>query len=134
MPETRPRQRISAFALLVDDYDRAIAYYTEVLGFDLIEDTPLGAGKRWVRVRPSGAGETDLLLAKAATSEQSARVGDQTGGRVFLFLETDDFRRDYDAYKARGVDFVEQPRQEGYGTVVVFRDLYGNRWDLIGRG
>jgi len=134
MPETRPRQRISAFALLVDDYDRAIAYYTEVLGFDLIEDTPLGAGKCWVRVRPSGAGETDLLLAKAATSEQSARVGDQTGGRVFLFLETDDFRRDYDAYKARGVDFVEQPRQEGYGTVVVFRDLYGNRWDLIGRG
>lgn len=124
-------QQISALALLVDDYDRAIAYYTQVLGFRLIEDTPQGPGKRFVRVAPPGDGETALLLAKAANPEQAARIGDQTGGRVFLFLRTDDFWRDYHAYKARGVDFTEEPRQEVYGTVVVFRDLYGNKWDLV---
>jgi catechol 2,3-dioxygenase-like lactoylglutathione lyase family enzyme len=124
-------QHISALAVLVDDYDRAIAYYTEVLGFGLIEDTPQGPGKRFVRVSPPGNGATALLLAKAVNSEQTARIGDQTGGRVFLFLNTDDFRRDYAAYKARGVDFTEEPREEPYGTVVVFRDLYGNKWDLV---
>jgi catechol 2,3-dioxygenase-like lactoylglutathione lyase family enzyme len=124
-------QHISALALLVDDYDRAIAYYTEVLGFRLIEDTQQGPGKRFVRVVPRGEGRTSLLLAKAKNPEQIARIGDQTGGRVFLFLDTDDFRRDYEAYKAKGVDFIEQPREETYGTVVVFRDLYGNLWDLV---
>ena len=124
-------QRIAALALLVDDYDRAIAYYTGTLGFRLVEDTPQGAGKRFVRVTPPGDGNTDLLLAKAANPEQVARIGDQTGGRVFLFLHTDDFRRDYEAYKGKGVDFTEQPRNETYGTVVVFRDLYGNKWDLV---
>jgi lactoylglutathione lyase len=124
-------QHISALALLVDDYDRAIAYYTQVLGFRLIEDTPQGSGKRFVRVAPPGDGETSLLLAKAANPEQAARIGDQAGGRVFLFLRTDDFWRDYAAYKARGVDFTEEPREEVYGTVIVFRDLYGNKWDLV---
>jgi catechol 2,3-dioxygenase-like lactoylglutathione lyase family enzyme len=123
-------QHISALALLVDDYDRAIAYYTQVLGFRLIEDTPQGPMKRFVRVAPPG-GETSLLLAKAANPEQAARIGDQTGGRVFLFLRSDDFWRDYNAYKARGVDFTEEPREEVYGTVIVFRDLYGNKWDLV---
>lgn len=126
-------QRIAALALLVDDYDRAIAYYTQVLGFRLVEDTAQGPDKRFVRVTPPGNGNTDLVLAKAAKPEQVARIGDQTGGRVFLFLETDDFRRDYGAYKSRGVDFIEEPREETYGTVVVFRDLYGNKWDLIQR-
>jgi catechol 2,3-dioxygenase-like lactoylglutathione lyase family enzyme len=129
-------QHISALALLVDDYDRAIAYYTEVLGFRLVEDTQQGPNKRFVRVKPpdgpkGGEGGADLLLAKAANPEQAARIGDQTGGRVFLFLRTDDFWRDYNRYKARGVDFTEEPRQEAYGTVVVFRDLYGNKWDLV---
>ena len=124
-------QHISALALLVDDYDRAIAYYTETLGFRLIEDTPQGPGKRFVRVAPPGDGETALLLAKAANPEQAARIGDQTGGRVFLFLRTDDFWRDHAAYRARGVDFTEAPREEVYGTVVVLRDLYGNKWDLV---
>lgn len=124
-------QKIAALALLVDDYDRAIAYYTQVLGFNLIEDTPQGPGKRFVRVAPPGDGQTSLLLAKAKNPEQVARIGDQAGGRVFLFLNTDDFRRDYAAYKAKGVDFTETPREETYGTVVVFRDLYGNLWDLV---
>ncbi|GAB2178953.1 hypothetical protein DLREEDagr8_45110 [Dongia sp. agr-C8] len=100
------------------------------MGFRLVEDTPQGSGKRFVRVSPPG-GETSLLLAKAKAPEQVARVGDQTGGRVFLFLNTDDFRRDYESYKAKGVDFTEAPREESYGTVVVFRDLYGNLWDLV---
>ena len=125
-------QRIAALALLVDDYDHAIAYYTQVLGFRLAEDTPQGPGKRFVRVTPPGGG-ADLLLAKAKNPEQAARIGDQTGGRVFLFLDTDDFQRDYHDYKARGVDFTEAPREESYGTVVVFRDLYGNLWDLVQR-
>jgi hypothetical protein len=104
-----------------------------VLGFRLIEDTPQGPAKRFVRVAPPGDGETALLLAKAANPEQVTRIGDQTGGRVFLFLHTDDFWRDYRDYQARGVDFTEDPREETYGTVVVFRDLYGNKWDLVQR-
>lgn len=135
-------QTLALVALLVRDYDEAIAYFTGALGFRLVEDTPLTAEKRWVVVAPPRAGGTSappgpggasLLLARAATPEQAARVGDQTGGRVFLFLHTDDFRRDYEAMRARGVAFVESPREEAYGTVAVFEDLYGNRWDLVER-
>ena len=124
-------QTIGYVALLVRDYDEAIAFYTGTLGFTLVEDSDLGAGKRWVLVAPPGARETRLLLARAATPAQAARVGDQTGGRVFLFLHTDDFWRDYRALQARGVTFIEEPRRESYGTVVVFEDLYGNKWDLL---
>ncbi|WP_328913565.1 MULTISPECIES: VOC family protein [unclassified Streptomyces] len=118
-------------ALVVRDYDEAIAYYTHALGFELCEDSPRGDGTRWVTVAPPGSRETGLLLARAATPEQAARVGDQTGGRVGLFLNTDDFDRDYTRMVAAGVVFEEEPRYEPYGAVVVFRDLYGNRWDLI---
>jgi catechol 2,3-dioxygenase-like lactoylglutathione lyase family enzyme len=128
---TSARQRIAAIALVVDDYDRAIDYYTTVLGFRLLEDRPQGEGKRWVVVAPPGDSATSLVLAKAVAAEQSSRIGNQTGGRVFLFLHTDDFRRDHAAFKTRGVDFTEDPRQEEYGTVAVFSDLYGNKWDLI---
>jgi catechol 2,3-dioxygenase-like lactoylglutathione lyase family enzyme len=124
-------QFISTLALLVPDYDEAKTYYVNVLGFDLSEDADLGGGKRWVTVTPPGARETQLLLAKAVTPEQSSRIGNQTGGRVFLILQTDDFWRDYRAYQARGVTFCEEPRAEAYGTVVVFEDRYGNRWDLL---
>ncbi len=124
-------QKIGYVALLVRDYDEALVFYTGVLGFDLIEDTALGGGKRWVLVAPPGAAGTCLLLAKATTPEQAARIGDQTGGRVFLFLRTDDFWRDYHALRARGLQFTEEPRAESYGTVAVFVDLYGNRWDLL---
>jgi len=124
-------QFISSLALLVPDYDEAIAYYRDILGFELIEDADLGDGKRWVTMAPPGARETRLLLARAVTPEQSSRIGNQTGGRVFLILQTDDFWRDYRAYGARGVTFCEAPRAEGYGTVVVFEDRYGNRWDLL---
>lgn len=124
-------QRISYVTLVVRDYDEAIDYYTRVLGFDLVEDTPLTDGKRWVLVAPPGVGGSRLLLARAATPEQSARVGDQTGGRVFLFLHTDDFQQDYRAMRDGGVRFTEEPRHEAYGTVAVFVDLYGNRWDLL---
>jgi catechol 2,3-dioxygenase-like lactoylglutathione lyase family enzyme len=123
-------QAISAVALVVRDYDEAIHFYTRCLRFAVAEDTALAPGKRWVVVRPPGGG-TALLLAKAATPEQAARVGDQTGGRVFLFLSTDDFSKDYEEMKARGVRFTEGPREEGYGTVAVFLDLYGNKWDLV---
>jgi catechol 2,3-dioxygenase-like lactoylglutathione lyase family enzyme len=126
-----PRQRIAAIAIIVDDYDRAIDYYTKVLGFTLLEDIPEGQDKRWVMVAPPGDGRTNLLLSKASTEEQRAHIGNQTGGRVFLFLHTDDFQRDYAALKARGVEFLEASRKERYGTVAVFRDLYGNKWDLI---
>ncbi len=126
-------QSIAAVSLLVRDYDEAIAYYTGTLGFALVEDRPAGEGKRFVVVRPPGATGAGLVLARAAKPEQVARVGDQTGGRVFLFLETDDFSRDHAAYTARGVVFVEGPRAVDFGTVGVFLDLYGNRWDLIGR-
>lgn len=124
-------QIIGGVTLVVRDYDEAIAYYTGMLGFSLMSDEDLGGGKRWVTVRPSGASETHLLLAKAADPAQTARVGDQAGGRVFLFLYTDDFARDHEAFVARGVRFLEAPRREAYGTVAVFEDLYGNRWDLL---
>ena len=126
-----PRRRISQVALLVRDYDEAIAFYTNVMGFELLEDEPREAGKRWVRVAPAGS-DFALLLARAATPEQQRAVGNQSGGRVFLFMLTDDFRADYARMKAAGVRFTEQPRHEEYGTVVVFLDLYGNKWDLIG--
>jgi catechol 2,3-dioxygenase-like lactoylglutathione lyase family enzyme len=126
-----PRQRLGCIALIVCDYDEAKAYFTSVLGFTAVEDTDLGNGKRWLLVAPPGSQETRLLLAKAATHEQAARVGDQTGGRVFLFLHTDDFWRDFRALSARGVKFREEPRREKYGTVAVFEDLYGNLWDLL---
>ena len=119
-------------ALLVRDYDEAIGFYVGKAGFALVEDTDQGGGKRWVVVRPGGGG-AGLLLARAVGEAQAARVGDQTGGRVFLFLETDDFARDHALFHARGVDFLEAPRREAYGTVAVFEDLYGNRWDLIER-
>ena len=121
---------ISSFALLVSDYDQAIAYYTEKLGFELREDSPRENGKRWVLVAPPGA-QTSILLALAATDPQSRHVGDQIGGRVGFFLHTDDFERDYSLYHSRGVRFCEQPRHEQYGSVAVFEDLYGNRWDLL---
>lgn len=127
-------RHIAHVALLVRDYDEAIAYFTTRLRFELIEDTPLGDGKRWVLVAPSRAGGTALLLARAVTPEQESRIGNQTGGRVFMFLHTDDFERDHREMKARGVEFVEEPRRETYGTVVVFKDLYGNKWDMIQRG
>ena len=124
-------QHLGYVAVVVREYDEAIAYYVRVLGFDLIEDTDLGAGKRWVLVAPPGSSEARLLLARAVSPGQSTRIGDQTGGRVFLFLHTDDFQRDYRAMQARGVKFCEEPREETYGTVAVFEDLYGNRWDLL---
>lgn len=125
------KQYIGSIALVVADYDEAVAWYTRVLGFRLVEDTDMGGGKRWVVVAPPGAVETRLLLAKAATPEQQAHVGDQTGGRVFLLLHTDDFWRDYRRMQAEGAVFCEEPREEAYGTVVVFQDLYGNKWDLL---
>ncbi len=124
------RQSIGSVTFLVRDYDEAIAYFTEALGFALLEDVPLGGGKRWVRVAPQGGG-TALLLARAATPGQRASVGKQAGGRVFLFLHTEDFDRDYDAMRSRGVVFEEAPRYETYGKVAVFKDLYGNRWDIL---
>lgn len=125
------QQTIGAVTVLVSDYDEAIAWYTGMLGFVLCEDTPLPDGKRWVRVAPPGPTGASLLLAQAATEAQRTRIGDQTGGRVALFLHTDDFARDYEAMATRGVRFVEPPRDEPYGTVAVFTDLYGNRWDLL---
>ena len=126
-----PRQQLAAIALLVPDYDTALAYYTGVLGFVCVRDEDMGGGKRFVVVAPPGEGGAHLVLARAATPEQASRVGDQTGGRVFLFLHTDDFARDFAAYRARGVAFRETPREEPYGTVAVFRDMFGNLWDLI---
>lgn len=125
------KRSLHQVSLLVRDYDEAIAYYTTVLGFILLKDEDLGGGKRWVSIAPSNDAGIGLLLARAATPEQAACVGNQTGGRVFLFLHTDDFWRDYRAMQSHGVEFVEQPREEPYGTVVVFRDLYGNKWDLV---
>jgi catechol 2,3-dioxygenase-like lactoylglutathione lyase family enzyme len=125
------KQRIALVAIVVADYDEAIAWYTQKLGFVLVEDTPMTPGKRWVVVKPAGDAGTALLLAKAANEQQKEAIGRQTGGRVFLFLHTDDFQRDHTIYKERGVAFVEGPREEPYGTVAVFTDLYGNRWDLI---
>jgi catechol 2,3-dioxygenase-like lactoylglutathione lyase family enzyme len=122
--------RISLTALLVRDYDEAIAFYVGKCNFELVADTPQGAERRWVVVRPKGS-QGGLLLAKASGAEQEARVGDQTGGHVFLLLETDDFAADHARMSAAGVRFLEAPRHEAYGSVAVFEDLYGNRWDLI---
>lgn len=124
-------QSLARIALLVREYDEAIVYYTTRLGFRLVEDKPLGPTKRWVVVSPPGPGGAELLLARAANPGQLDRVGDQTGGRVFLFLHTDDFDRDYTAMRSNGVRFIEEPRNEPFGKVVVFEDLYGNRWDLV---
>lgn len=125
------KQHIGSVTLVVSDYDEAIAYYTQALGFELLEDAPRADGRRWVRVAPHGSQETAILLAKASGDAQHARVGDQTGGRVGFFLHTDDFQRDFAAMTARGVRFIESARAEDYGTVAVFEDLYGNRWDLL---
>jgi len=125
-------QAIGLVSLVVRDYDEAIAFYVGVLGFTLLEDSPVSEqSKRWVVVAPPGSTESRLLLARASTAEQAARIGNQTGGRVSLFLYTDDFNRDYGNYKNKGVVFVRGPKDEPYGTVAVFRDLYGNLWDLL---
>ena len=124
--------RLMHIALVVADYDEAIAWYTEKLGFSLVEDTRLSDVKRWVLVQPSGEGSCQLLLAKAATDEQKSRVGNQTGGRVFLFLHTDDFEKDHQNLLNHNIKIVRGPVVEEYGQVLVFEDLYGNLWDLIG--
>jgi catechol 2,3-dioxygenase-like lactoylglutathione lyase family enzyme len=128
------RHTIAAIAYVVNDYDEAIRFFVEILGFDLLEDTcreQEQPGKRWVVVRPRGSEGCSLLLAKAVSDSQLSAVGNQSGGRVFLFLHTDDFWRDYNAMKAKGIVFTAPPREEAYGTVAVFLDLYGNKWDLI---
>ena len=125
------KQNIGCVSLLVRDYDEAIAYYTGVLGFRLVQDDAVAVGKRWVLVAPVGAPDGGLLLAKVKNEEERNAVGRQAGGRVFLFLHTDDFWRDYRVFLERGVRFAESPREEAYGTVAVFEDLYGNRWDLL---
>ncbi|GAD79833.1 VOC family protein [Vibrio ezurae] len=125
------KQKIGNVALVVENYDDAIAFYTQKLSFTLVEDTDLGGGKRWVQVSPPNSDGTNLLLAQASSEEQKMAIGNQTGGRVFLFLQTNDFWRDYQAMQERGVIFHEEPRVEDYGTVVVFEDLYGNKWDLL---
>lgn len=124
---------IAHVSILVNDYDEAIKFYTEKLNFVLIEDSVLSETKRWVLVAPSSSSQCCLLLAKASNEEQSKFIGSQSGGRVFLFMHTDDFWRDYNTYRDRGVVFVREPVIEKYGTVAVFRDLYGNLWDLIER-
>ena len=125
-------QRLMHIALVVADYDEAIHWYTQKLNFKLIEDTTLSEVKRWVLIQPPGEGSCQLLLAKAATEEQKSRVGNQTGGRVFLFLHTDDFESDHDNLLQKGITIVRGPSEEEYGKVLVFEDLYGNLWDLIG--
>ena len=126
------KQFLGLTAIVVTDYDKAIDFYVGILGFELIEDSYVPEQqKRWVVVAPPGCTESRLLLARAVGDEQSSRVGNQTGGRVFLFLYTDDFWRDYEAYRAKGVEFVRAPKKEPYGTVAVFTDLYGNLWDLL---
>ncbi len=127
------KQNIAALTLVVKNYDEAIHFYVETMGFTLVEDTRLGADKRWVLVSPPGDSVCSLLLAKAVGDEQLKAVGNQTGGRVFLFLNTNNFDRDYNAMLSRGVSFLEKPRHEPYGTVAVFEDLYGNKWDLLER-
>jgi catechol 2,3-dioxygenase-like lactoylglutathione lyase family enzyme len=128
-------QTIGHISLLVRDYDEAIAFFTKRLGFELMENSAsidrLGGYKRWVIVRPRGSSGPSLLLARASGPEEESRIGNQTGGRVFLFLHTDDFWRDYREFTARGVKFCREPREESYGTVAVFQDLYGNKWDLL---
>lgn len=124
-------QRIVHLTLVVKDYDEAITFYTEKLGFELMEDTPLSEAKRWVLVKPKGDSVCSLLLAKASGEEQEKAIGHQTGGRVFLFLHTDDFWRDYDRLVQNEIKFVREPLEQAHGTVAVFEDLYGNLWDLI---
>ena len=131
MTASGAKRRIALTTLLVADYDAAIAWYTRALGFRVFEDRPLGDGKRWVQIGPGGADEASLLLAQPANDAQRARIGDQTGGRVDHFLYTDDFARDHAAMTAAGVEFLEAPRHEPYGSVAVFVDLYGNKWDLL---
>jgi len=126
-------QTLGHVALVVRDYDEALAFFTRTLNFLLIEDTRLSEDKRWVLIAPPGSQGTALLLTRAATSEQESRIGNQTGGRVFLFLHTDDFWRDYREMIARKVVFIRPPQEEEYGTVAVFEDLYGNKWDLVQR-
>jgi catechol 2,3-dioxygenase-like lactoylglutathione lyase family enzyme len=126
------KQSIGLVSLVVRDYDEAISFFVGTLGFVLVEDSVVTEqAKRWVVVAPPGASESRLLLARASTPEQQSRIGAQTGGRVFLFLRTDNFWRDYDSYRAKGVVFVREPKDEPYGTVAVFKDLYGNLWDLV---
>jgi catechol 2,3-dioxygenase-like lactoylglutathione lyase family enzyme len=126
------KQQLGLVSLLVRDYDEALEFFVGKLGFSLVEDTQIPEqSKRWVVVAPPGATESRLLLARASSPEQESRIGVQTGGRVFLFLYTDDFWRDYESYKSKGVEFVRAPKQEPYGTVAVFKDLYGNMWDLL---
>jgi catechol 2,3-dioxygenase-like lactoylglutathione lyase family enzyme len=125
-------QSLGQVAIVVRDYDEALSFYLDTLGFKLVEDTPVPAqNKRWVVVAPPGSSSARLLLARAVGDEQSSRIGNQTGGRVFLFLYTDDFWRDFHTYQAKGVVFVREPSEESYGTVAVFKDLYGNLWDLV---
>ena len=130
MPQS-VQQQIGSVTIVVENYDDAIEFYTQKLQFTLAEDTDLGGGKRWVQVSPPNSNGTNLLLAEASSDEQKQVIGNQTGGRVFLFLQTNDFWRDYEAMKSNGVIFNEEPRVEEYGTVVVFQDLYGNKWDLL---
>ncbi|WP_201243565.1 VOC family protein [Rheinheimera salexigens] len=125
------QQSIANIALVIADYDDAIAFYTQKLQFKLVEDTDLGAGKRWVQLSPPNSTGANLLLAKASNEQQLQSVGNQAGGRVFLFLHTNDFWRDYEFMQQQGVEFTEQPRTEQYGTVAVFKDLYGTKWDLL---
>ena len=125
------KQHLAHIAIVVDDYDRAIAFYTKKLHFDLIEDTKMSEEKRWVLVRPKGAKECSLLLAKGVNDVQKSRIGNQTGGRVFLFLHSDDFQRDYQNLLKNKIKIVREPSVEEYGTVAVFEDIYGNLWDLI---
>lgn len=131
MIDSAMTQKIASISLLVKNYDEAIDFYCTKVGFTLVADTPLGDGKRWVLVAPPGDGGARLLLAEASDPAQSAAVGNQAGGRVMLFLETDDFARDYQGMREKGVTFLEAPRYEAYGSVAVFADLYGNKWDLI---
>ena len=125
------KQSLVHIALVVNDYDEAIEFYTKKLNFTLVEDTTLSQTKRWVLIAPPGSDSCKLLLAKASGTEQQSRIGNQTGGRVFLFLHTDDFWRDYRSMKEKGISFIRDPQEEPYGTVAVFSDLYGNLWDLI---
>lgn len=124
-------QFIANISLIVADYDEAIEFYTKKMNFDLVEDTPLSTTKRWVRVAPKGKHECSLLLAKPGNDQQKTFIGNQTGERVFLFLHTDDFWGDYNDFVAKGISFVREPSEEAYGTVAVFKDLYGNLWDLV---
>ena len=126
------KQSLGLVSLVVQDYDEALAFFVGKLDFELVEDKPIPEqNKRWVVVKPPGSNGCCLLLARASTIEQTSRVGNQTGGRVFLFLYTDDFSRDYNRLRSRGIKFIREPKEEVYGTVAVFKDIYGNQWDLL---